>query len=272
MTMLLVIGLTACGADAVGSSAAFDKGDDKTETNKSSKDESLNNSKDNSDSKVSDESDDSVVQDNSDVTDAQNDTTDEDDSAYESDDGEHHCVKNELAFCGFTTDEPYVLSNPEYVRKNVEKVVFLDSLASAPATAWDVSALGDGSVMAWMTPTGNTGTDINDVEYNLYELTIAANGKVYANEASNGLFADLIFVTSIEFNNNFDTRFATSMAAMFKSDSKLVELDLTGFDTQNVLSMNYMFYRCISLETITGLVIPEDINTTDMFASCHATY
>lgn len=244
MTMLLVIGLTACGADAVGSSAAFDKGDDKTETNKTSKDESLNNSKDNSDSKVSDESD----------------------------DGEHHCVKNELAFCGFTTDEPYVLSNPEYVRKNVEKVVFLDSLASAPATAWDVSALGDGSVMAWMTPTGNTGTDINDVEYDLYELTIAANGKVYANEASNGLFADLIFVTSIEFNNNFDTRFATSMAAMFKGDSKLVELDLTGFDTQNVFSMKYMFYCCTSLETITGLVIPEDINTTDMFASCHATY
>ncbi len=124
-------------------------------------------------------------------------------------------------------------------KESVATVTFLASAAGAPAAAWDVSELGDGSVLAWAQERGD----------GLYDVRIAAEGGVNAFKCRN-LFNGLVNLTAVSFNGAFSTRGAESMAGMFRGCNQLASLDLSGFDTSAVRDMNQMFFGCESLSAL----------------------
>ena len=140
-------------------------------------------------------------------------------------------------------------------RADIATIEVLDSLECTPAGAWDCSAVGDGSVMAWV----KDGT-----------LTIAANGGVKAPRNASGLFANYTNATAMRFNGCFDTSDTENMYGMFIGCSALQTLDITGFDTSAATNMAFMFSDCGQLKALdvsgfdTSRV--EDMNT--MFQSC----
>lgn len=115
-----------------------------------------------------------------------------------------------------------------YERSSIKTITFLDkdTLDEIPVNAWDVSKKENGSVVAWVDDSGDL-----DVPYDLY---IAGDGGVVANKDSSYLFAGYYYVTSIEFNDCFDTSNVTDMSYMFMGCEKFVSLDVSCFDTSNV--------------------------------------
>ncbi len=154
--------------------------------------------------------------------------------------------------------DKYVLGS-EYEREDIITITFLDSLDEMPSSAWDVSANKDGSVMAWVTDSGE-----DKASYNLY---IAGNGGVIANEDSSHLFWGYYNLSEIDFNSNFDTSKATDMSNMFAYCDSLTTLDLSCYDTSKVTDMSEMFLNCHemwSLETSSNFVT-SNADTTDMY-------
>ena len=54
------------------------------------------------------------------------------------------------------------------------------------------------------------------------------------------------------------------MLGMFSNCSKLVNIDISNFDTINVINMNSIFNKCFELEKITGLKKLNTKNVTNM--------
>lgn len=141
-------------------------------------------------------------------------------------------------------DEEYMyVFGSQYMREEIYTISFEDSLANIPANAdvWDISEAGDGSVLAWVTPTN----------YGLYDLTIAGDGGVTAPVDCSYLFACYYYAAEISFNHCFDTSGVTNMAYMFWNVSTdalaprpYMNLDLSSFDTSNVTNMHSMFMGC----------------------------
>lgn len=157
--------------------------------------------------------------------------------------------------------DKWVLGKTGLARSSVSTVTFLNTLADRPQDAWDVSAQGDASVMAWAVPADKGG--------NKYELYIAAEGNVGA-ESCESLFAWYDHLTKINFNHCFYTGRSKSMSKMFYKCERLQELDLSDFRTELVSDMSAMFSGCSSLASLglqelrTGSV--KDMG--DMFVSC----
>ncbi len=151
----------------------------------------------------------------------------------------------------------------------IQTITFLNTLADAPADAWDVSYNRKGGVLAWAVPSGN-----------LYDLYIAAEGGVVAPENSGSLFGTwdgsgipYSNLTDVHFNGNLDfsgvtdmnhlfyhcyalaqvdvstldTSSVTDMWAAFAGCGSLTELDLSGFDTSRVEKMSHLFSSCSRL-------------------------
>ena len=129
------------------------------------------------------------------------------------------------------------------VKSEIEKITFTDSIAGHTANGtdcWDVSKGQTGSVLAWATDINNNGK---------YELTIGANGDVYAYTGED-LFNSLVNLISIEGIQYLNTSKVTSMYGMFEYCTKLTSLDLSHFDTSNVTNMYSMFLNCSNLNSI----------------------
>ncbi len=128
-----------------------------------------------------------------------------------------------------------------YERSSIKTITFLDkdTLDEIPADAWDVSKKENNSVVAWVDDSGDL-----DVPYDLY---IAGDGGVVANKDSSYLFAGYYYVTSIEFNDCFDTSNVEDMSYMFIGCEKFVSLDVSCFDTSKVKNMSHMFDDCRKL-------------------------
>lgn len=100
--------------------------------------------------------------------------------------------------------------------------------------------LGDGSVYAYYIANGNN----YDVKiYSPYHL-------IYAPQNCSSMFYNFTNLTSIKFNNLLDTSDVTDMSTMFKSLSKLNELDLSSFNTEKVETMYQMFQGDSNLVTL----------------------
>ena len=61
------------------------------------------------------------------------------------------------------------------------------------------------------------------------------------------MFSGCTNLEKITIGNNFNSLIVTDVYRMFFSCSSLKSLDLSGFDTSNVIKMNDMFYNCTSL-------------------------
>ena len=147
----------------------------------------------------------------------------------------------------------------EYQRQQIETVTFLDTLENRPENAWDVSAAGDGTVQAWVTPNGE-----------MYDLYIAAEGGINGKEACRGLFAGYRNLKKIHNLDLLHTEEALDMRRMFIWCLALTDLDVSSFQTANVQDMGCMFYCC---EAVTELNLKnfdtsnvQDMN--NMFSCC----
>ena len=143
--------------------------------------------------------------------------------------------------------------------EDVLSVTFLDSLGEAPADAQDVSAKGDGSVLAWTVENGDG-----------YDVYIGAEGGVAGNANSKDLFRDCVRLERISFNDSFDTSQVTNMSAMFYNCSSLREVDISCFDTSRTVNMGGMFYNCASLTSldVSGFDTARVTNMQAMFQGC----
>ncbi|MBO5043682.1 MAG: BspA family leucine-rich repeat surface protein [Alistipes sp.] len=64
------------------------------------------------------------------------------------------------------------------------------------------------------------------------------------------MFKGLSTITSINFNNAFNTSNVTNMSYMFSGCEALTALDVSNFDTSNVTNMYGMFNKCRALKTL----------------------
>ena len=130
--------------------------------------------------------------------------------------------------------------------------------------SWDVSAImNTGNVMAWVVSDGNSG----------YVLHIGGEDGVIANENSAHIFRNFTALTSISFNNNYDTSNTTSISSMFRDCSSLTSLDLNSFNTNAVTNMGALFNGCTNLTQldITNFDTSNVTNMSSMFSGTKLT-
>ena len=176
----------------------------------------------------------------------------------------------------------YAFWNSKY-RPYIKTITFNKSLSGMPSSCtdsnlcWDVSESSTQTkkVYAYLVDTGQKdSTNTNQPLYNLY---IVSNYEIYAPKNSNSLFAFCIYssgfktnLTSINFNNNFNTTNMETMAFMFERDLLLTSLDLSSFKTTSVKSMNSTFHACSKLTSlnISNFDTSKVTDMGNMFGEC----
>lgn len=126
---------------------------------------------------------------------------------------------------------------------------YSDNRVVEGAKSYDVSAEGNNSVIMYV--------KTNSSNNKLYDLSIVSDDKIFLPVNSSGLFSFyksqhgiVSNINKIDFNDSVNTSKVMYMSSLFLHNIKLTELDLSGFDTNNVTDMFYMFYNCSSLKTI----------------------
>lgn len=149
-----------------------------------------------------------------------------------------------------------------YSRSSIYSVTFLDTLKGMPDTAWDVSANGDKTVMAW----------VNEYQSGQYQLYIAANGVIEAPKDCHTIFAYYHNVQEIIFNGVLSTGRTESMRGMFSNCENLRKVDVEGFDTSKVTDMYAMFNECGNLQVldVSGFDTSAVTDMSYMFRKCSA--
>ena len=158
-------------------------------------------------------------------------------------------------------------------KSKITSIVTKDNL-EIPNTAieyWDVSAAGDGSVIAYIED-GERGNGT-------YKVTIGGQGGIIANPNSSYLFGGssssngFSSLETVDFTY-LDTSQVTIMSNMFRNCSNLTNIIFgDNFDTSNVTGMSYMFYYCSSL---TNIIFGDKFNTSNvtnmsyMFSNCRS--
>ena len=141
--------------------------------------------------------------------------------------------------------EELMVLGSQIPRAKIRSITFLDTLDNAPEDSWDVSQNRDGSVLAWVKPSGD-----------LYDLYIAGNGGVQAPQDCSFLFAEYTSMESFVSKDCFDTSQVMYMGQMFRACVKLTALDLSSWDTSQVQGMWGVFESCTSLAEL-------DVSTWD---------
>ena len=130
----------------------------------------------------------------------------------------------------------------DFYRNRIVTVTFLDNnkIPSNAIESWNVSEdQKHGSVKAWIVQ--------NDEDNTKYDLYIGAKDGVIANPNSTRLFSDFREVTSINFNNNFDTQNVTNIFQMFAGCENLTQINVENWNTSNINNISSVFAYCSSL-------------------------
>ena len=170
---------------------------------------------------------------------------------------------------GNTGDASSTFYNGTIQKQEVETIEFLPTLEVGDNAigSWDASYNKDGSVIAWYTDSDN-----ND----LYELYIGGIGEIEAPVNSSYLFGNFSNLTSITFDDYFDTSKVTDMTGMFRYCSSINSLNLSSFDTSRVVYFSNtslsggMFYNCTSLTSLdlSSFDTSSATNMSSMFNNC----
>ena len=174
----------------------------------------------------------------------------------------------------------------ENYRAYIRTINFGNDLSNLPSSCtednlcWDISesSTQKKKVYGYLIDSGltisendsSTGTEVNKQLYNLY---IASAAPIFAPNDCSHLFSSFNSLTSINFNNNFNTSNVTDMNYMFAFSSSLKSLDLSNFNTTNVTEMNHIFEMCNQLKNI-DVSNFNTSNVTDMsfmFSACSLT-
>ena len=147
------------------------------------------------------------------------------------------CIQDEM--------EMPVVFGSDILRNEIVGINFVQcDMDHIPKGAWDVSADRSGRIYAWVEDARMfSGEDLK-------QLYIASENGMYAPEDCYSLFWRYSKLSSIDFNDLFDTSRVYSMEAMFFGCCELSWLDLSSFDTSQVRTMNGMFARCRNLQWI----------------------
>ena len=205
----------------------------------------------------------------------------------------YNVLKNVEAESDETTESEsnsIFFGNSNVKRRKINNITFVSSTAGKNSTAWDVSAQGDESILAWYTTSNGS--------YNVY---IGSDYEMFGNINSSRLFQyvgedsvctatktitdlNLLNVSSVQimmamfrhtgFNamteldlgNNFDTRNATNMIAMFGETgyNSMVTLNLGNkFNTSNVTEMSWMFGQT-GFKVMTKLDLGSNFDTSNV--------
>ena len=122
---------------------------------------------------------------------------------------------------------------PGWNRNDVHGIYVLDTLDSAPNTAIDLSAAGDGSVLGWL--------DSNNILY------IAGDGGVKAPKDCSALFAWYENAKIIDLGGNLHTDDTTDFQYMFYHCYKAQQINLSGMNTEKADTFSKMFAYCQSI-------------------------
>lgn len=111
-----------------------------------------------------------------------------------------------------------------------------------------------------------------DVSKNQDESVMAYaedDGKIYLEGSYGGFFSNFSALTSMDLSD-FDTKNVVSMNGLFALCVSLTELSLNSFDTSNVTDMNFMFGGCNNLISIdlSSFKTSKLTSITAMFAGC----
>mgnify|MGYP001263329390 CR=1 FL=1 len=147
-------------------------------------------------------------------------------------------------------------------KTKVTKII-TKNVISIPANIvekWDVSQANDGSVIAYAENDGNGG----------YIITICSDGKTYLNGTYDYLFFSFPALVDIDLSN-FNTNKVISMKTMFGNCNNLQRINLSSFDTSQVTSMSSMFNGCIKLSTLdlSNFNTSKVISMSGMFEYCY---
>ena len=132
------------------------------------------------------------------------------------------------------------LGNATVPRKDIDNVTFVSSTAGKNSTAWDVSAQGDSSILAWYTKNTN-GT---------FKVYVGSDYEMFGNTDSSYLFRSVGLsenCTSTETITNINLLNVSSVTNMYRmfeltGTNAMTKLDLgDNFDTSNVTDMEAMF-------------------------------
>ena len=123
------------------------------------------------------------------------------------------------------------LSNEE--KQTITKIVFQNKINNIENTtkSYDLSASDNNSVIGKIASNGDSTNT----------LYIQSNGEIFANSNSSTLFSYFTELKSIENLNFLNTSQVTNMSFMFDNCRNLTSLDLSNFDTSNVIDMRAMF-------------------------------
>ena len=145
-------------------------------------------------------------------------------------------------------------------RSQVKTVAFRDSIAGAPADAYDVSEAQDGSVLLWC----------KDDSAFMKDVIIAADGGINAKYCVN-MFMMFNALESVDFGTAFHTDYALDFTFMFHRCDKLEAADFSSFNTRNVTSIRMMFSECPKLTYVNmnGWDMSHVTDMTSVFYKCN---
>ena len=198
-------------------------------------------------------------------------------------------------------DTSVFLGNSAVLRKNIDNITFVSSVSGKNSTAWDVSAQGDSSILAWYTRNSNGSFRVYiGSDYEIFANTISANLFHYVGQSTICTSAETITnlnllnvssvtnmqsmfrhtgwnaMTKLDLGNNFDTRNVIRMSAMFGETgyNSMTTLNLgSNFNTANVVYMDWMFCNT-GYKKMTSLNLGNNFDTSkvtnmqNMFSYC----
>lgn len=128
----------------------------------------------------------------------------------------------------------------DLIPSTVKSIIFTDKVVM-PSSATLINVNEDDGIITWLDGT------------TMYVSTEKNGVKVKANRNSNNMFYLCSNLATLDLSN-FDTSNVIDMSSMFYGCNNLTKLDVSNFDTSNVEDMNSMFCFCnISALTVLDL-------------------
>ena len=171
----------------------------------------------------------------------------------------------------------------EAYKQYIRTINFGSDLSNLPSSCteenlcWDISesTTQKKKVYAYLIDSGLK--DSNNSEQSLYNLYIVSEAPIFAPTDCLKIFSDFSNLKTINFNNNFNTSKATNMQDMFFYNPLLDNIDVSTFNTKNVIDMGGMFAFCgvISLdlsnfntENLANILVEEYRRNRSIFSNC----
>ena len=173
----------------------------------------------------------------------------------------------------------------EAYKQYIRTINFGSDLSNLPSSCteenlcWDISesTTQKKKVYAYLIDSGLK--DSNNPEQSLYNLYIVSDAPIFAPTDCLKIFSDFSNLKTINFNNNFNTSKVTNMQDMFFYNPLLDNIDVSTFNTKNVIDMGGMFAFCgvISLdlsnfntENLANIHVEEYRRNRSIFSYCNS--